>query len=280
MREVSASQITEVVAKLCMDANYYLGEDVREAVLAGRQREESDVARSILDQIIQNADIARDEAVPMCQDTGFAVVFIDIGQDLRIVDGDLTEAINQGVRVGYTDGYLRKSVVSPPVDGSNTGDNTPAIIHTRIVPGDRISIQMAAKGGGSENMSRIGMLKPADGLSGIRDFVVDVVRTAGPNPCPPVVVGVGIGGTFEMVALLAKRALLRSLDDVNPDPVMADLEGEILTCVNNLGIGPAGMGGRTTALGVKIETYPRHIASFPVAVNINCHAARHSHAVI
>lgn len=263
-----------------MDANYYLGDDVRQAVLRAREVEESEVARSILDQIIQNADIARDEAVPMCQDTGFAVVFMDVGQDVRVVDGDLEDAVNRGVSRGYTDGYLRKSIVSPPVDGKNTGDNTPAVIHTRIVPGDRIDITVATKGGGSENMSRVGMLKPADGLSGIREFVIDVARSAGPNPCPPIVVGVGIGGTFEMVALLAKRALLRPLDDENPDPVMAELEREILKGVNNLGIGPAGMGGRTTALGVKIETYPRHIASFPVAVNINCHAARHSHTVI
>lgn len=280
MREVRAEEIKEVVSRLCMEANYYLGDDVRWAVEEAMKTEESEVGRSILQQILDNADAARDEKVPMCQDTGFAVVFLDIGQDVHVVGGSLGEAIDAGVRQGYTEGYLRKSVVDPPVDGKNTGDNTPAIVHTRIVPGDKVKITLAPKGGGSENMSRVGMLKPADGLEGIKEFCIDTVRRAGPNPCPPVVVGVGIGGTFEKVAFLAKKALLRRLDDQHPDPEMARLESEILEGVNALGIGPAGLGGRTTALGVKVEMFPRHIASFPVAVNLNCHAARHRHAVI
>ncbi len=280
MREVRADDIKKTVAALCVDANYNLGEDVRKAISGARDSEESPVARSILDQLLENAGIARDEKVPMCQDTGVAVVFIDLGQEVKVVGGDLGEAINEGVREAYTKGFLRKSMVLPPVEGKNTGDNTPAVVHTRIVAGDRVDITVAPKGGGAENMSRVGMLKPADGMTGIRDFVVETVRSAGPNPCPPLVVGVGIGGTFEMVTLLAKRALLRPLADRSPDPDMASLEKEILERVNALGIGPAGLGGRTTALAVKVETFARHIASFPVAVNLNCHAARHSRRVI
>lgn len=280
MREVRAEEIQEVVGRLCMEANYRLGDDVRWAVKQAMENEESEVGKSILAQILENADVAQNEEVPMCQDTGFAVIFLDLGQEVQVVGGSLEEAINAGVRKGYQEGYLRKSIVDPPVEGKNTGDNTPAVIHTRIVPGDKIDVTVAPKGGGSENMSRVGMLKPADGLEGIKEFCVDTVRRAGPNPCPPVVVGVGIGGTFEKVALLAKRALLRPLDDENPDPDIARLEKEILDAVNDLGIGPAGLGGRTTALGVKVEAFPRHIASFPVAVNLNCHAARHGHAVI
>lgn len=280
MREIEAERITEAVAQLCTDANFDLPEDVVEAVRRARATEESPTGKDVLDQILENARIAREERVPMCQDTGFAVFFLELGQDVHITGGDLTEAINEGVRRGYTGGFLRKSILADPLKGGNTGDNTPAVVHTSIVPGDRLKITMAAKGGGSENMSVVGMLKPADGVEGVKRLVVDTVRKAGPNPCPPVVVGVGIGGTFEKVAYLAKHSLLRPIGQPNPDPELAALEQELLAEINKLGIGPAGLGGRTTAFWVSVETFPRHIASFPVAVNIQCHASRHKEVVL
>lgn len=231
-------------------------------------------------QLLENAHIARENAVPMCQDTGFAVVFLELGQDVNITGGFLYDAVNEGVRKGYTEGYLRKSIVNHPLQRINTGDNTPAVIHTSIVPGDKLTITVAPKGGGSENMSAIRMLKPAEGREGVKKFVLETVKNAGPNPCPPVIVGVGMGGTFEKAALLAKQALLRPLGQPHPESDIAELESELLEEINKTGIGPQGLGGRTTALGVHILTYPCHIASLPVAVNINCHAARHKKAVL
>jgi len=279
-REVSVDEVARTVARLCQEANYDLGGDVRERLRQALETEESPAGREILELLMQNADLAAAERVPMCQDTGLAVVFLDIGQEVSLVGGDLTEAVNEGVRRGYREGYLRKSMVEHPLRRKNTGDNTPAVLHTRIVPGDRVRITVAPKGGGSENMSALAMLKPADGEEGVIDFVVGQVERAGPNPCPPVVVGVGIGGNFEMAALLAKRALLRPLGQYSEDPDNARLEREILRRANNLGIGPQGFGGRTTALWVSVETHPAHIVSLPVAVNLNCHAARHKEAVI
>lgn len=279
MREIQAKQITEVVKKLCIDSNLYLGEDVLKAFEKGKQMEESPVGKEMFDQLLENARIARDEKVAMCQDTGLAVVFVELGQDLHIVGGDFNAAINEGVRQGYKEGYLRKSACHP-FARKNTGDNTPAIIHLEIVPGDKMKITVAPKGGGSENMSTVVMMTPAEGVEGIKKRVVEWVKQAGSNPCPPVVVGVGIGGTFEMAALIAKKALLRPLGQKNPDPELAALEEELLTKVNNLGIGPQGLGGRITALAVNIEMMPCHIASFPLAININCHAHRHKEAVI
>jgi len=279
MREVSKEKIVDTVAGLCKDANYFLGEDMIEAFKQGIQKEESETGRDILKQLLQNAEIAKTEKVPLCQDCGFAVVFLELGTEVCI-QGNIIEAINDGVRKGYTDGYLRKSILSDPVKGKNTGDNTPAIVHTTFVPGDKIKITVAPKGGGSENMSEVKMMKPADGIEGVKNFVIDRVLRSSSNPCPPTVVGVGIGGTFEFVAFLAKKALLRNIGERNPDPFYADVERELLQKINNLGIGPMGLGGRITALDVFIETHPRHIASFPVAVNINCHVARHKTAII
>lgn len=236
--------------------------------------------KDILGQLLINAQIASDNQVPMCQDTGFAVIFLELGQDVRITGGDLYDAVNEGVSTGYTEGFLRKSIVAHPLRRVNTGNNTPALIHTTIVPGENLKIIVAPKGGGSENMSGIKMLKPAEGLEGIKKFVIEVVKTAGPNPCPPIVVGIGIGGTFEKAALLAKESLLRPLGSENPDPEEDALEKELLVAVNKLGIGPQGLGGKTTALAVHVKTYPCHIASLPVAVNINCHASRHKEAVL
>ncbi len=275
MREVSVERITEAVRRLSVEANTRLGDDVVAAFERFREGEQSPTGRDVLAQLLENARIARDEGLPLCQDTGFAVVFVDLGQDVHLVGGDLYEAVNEGVRQGYREGYLRKSIVADPLRRKNTGDNTPAVIHVRLVPGDRVRITFAPKGGGSENMSGIAMLKPADGVQGVKRFVVDRVRQAGPNPCPPTIVGVGIGGTFEIAALLAKQALLRPVGDRNPDPFYADLEEELLAEVNRLGIGPAGLGGTTTSLDVHIEVHPCHIASLPVAVNIQCHSARH-----
>ncbi len=275
MREVHVERITEAVRRLSVEANTRLGDDVVAAFERFREGEQSPTGRDVLAQLLENARIARDEGLPLCQDTGFAVVFVDLGQDVRLVGGDLYEAVNEGVRQGYREGYLRKSIVADPLRRKNTGDNTPAVVHVRLVPGDRVRITFAPKGGGSENMSGIAMLKPADGAEGVKRFVVDRVRQAGPNPCPPTIVGVGIGGTFEIAALLAKRALLRPVGDRNPDPFYADLEEELLAEVNRLGIGPAGLGGTTTSLDVHIEVHPCHIASLPVAVNIQCHSARH-----
>lgn len=279
MREIKCELITETVKKLCIDANCHLTEDIKNCIKDARDNETWEGAREILDRIIENYNIADSENVPVCQDTGAACVFLNIGRDVHI-DGNITDAINEGVRQGYGEGYLRKSIVRDPLDRVNTGDNTPAMIYYDIVEGDKIEITVAPKGFGSENMSRIAMLRPSDGVQGVKDFVVSTVEAAGPNPCPPVVVGVGIGGTFDKAALLAKKALLRSADERNGDPFYAQLEKEILDEINSLGIGPQGLGGRTTALCVNIEKFPTHIAGLPVAVNINCHVTRHKTEVI
>jgi len=280
MREIHVDKIVATVKKLCMEANYYLGDDVVQALQQALKTEESPLGRSILAQLIENQQIARSEQIPICQDTGFAVLFVNLGQEVRITGGNLIDAINEGVRQGYIEGYLRKSIVRDPLNRVNTGDNTPAVVHLEMSPGDRLSITIAPKGGGSENMSEVRVLKPADGLEGVKQFVIDLVRRSGGNPCPPIIVGVGIGGTFEKCAELAKRALLRELGSQHPDPFYANLEKELLSEINKLGIGPQGLGGSTTALAVFIEPYPCHIASLPVAVNIQCHAARHKSAVI
>ncbi len=280
MKDIKASEITSKVKELCLAANFSLGQDVQEAIARAREKEESPLGKEILSQILDNANIAEREQIPMCQDTGFAVFFLELGQEVRVVGGSLYEAINEGVRQGYKDGYLRASILVDPIKRVNTGDNTPAVIHTEIVPGDKLSITFEAKGGGSENMSRLAMLTPAQGLEGVKNFVVDCVRKAGGNPCPPIVVGVGLGGTMEVAALLAKKAVVRELGRVNPDPDLARLEEELLERVNDLGIGPQGLGGRITALAVHIEIFPCHIASLPVAVNINCHAYRHKEVVL
>jgi fumarate hydratase subunit alpha len=280
LRKIEASVIVETVAEMCREANIYLGDDLVDALRGALQREESPAGRGALQQLIENIAIARTEQVPLCQDTGFAVFFVEWGQDLQLTGASLEEAINEGVREGYREGWLRKSIVADPLNRVNTGDNTPAVIHTTLVPGDRVKISFAPKGGGSENMSRLAMLKPSDGRAGVIDFVVRCVREAGPNPCPPVVVGVGIGGTFDQVAVIAKKALFRPLGRPHPHPYYAALEQELLEKVNALGIGPQGFGGRVTALAVHIETYAAHIASLPVAVNLNCHAARHVERII
>ena len=279
MREIPAEKITEVVRRLCMEANCNLPGDVKERIAACTQAEPWAPAREILDQIIQNYTIAHQEARPICQDTGMACVFLEIGQDVHI-SGDLNAAIHEGVRQGYRDGYLRKSVVGDPLRRVNTGDNTPAVIYYELVPGDSLKITVAPKGFGSENMSQTKMLKPSDGEAGVKDFVLQVVEDAGPNPCPPIVVGVGIGGTFDKAALLAKKALMRPVTERNGDTYYADMEAELLERINALGIGPQGFGGRTTALAVNIETAPTHIAGLPVAVNINCHVTRHQTEVL
>lgn len=275
MRELAVTEITAAIKKLCIDANCNLNSDVRAALERGRKSEKNPLARSILDSILQNAEIARQEAMPICQDTGMAVVFLKIGQEVHLTGGSLRDAVDEGVRQGYEAGYLRKSVVADPVRRGNTGDNTPAVLYTEIVDGSEVEITIAPKGFGSENMSAVKMLKPSDGLDGIIDFVVDTVRRAGGNPCPPLVVGVGIGGTFEKVAYLAKTALLRDVDSANPDAYYAALEQTLLEKINALDIGPQGFGGTTTALGVNVETYPTHIAGMPCAVNISCHVTRH-----
>ncbi len=277
MRELESGKITEAVARLCMEANYELEEDVQKGLEKAYEDEESTVGKEVLRQILDNSEIARTEKMPICQDTGLAVIFAEIGQDLHIVGGGFEEAINEGVKKGYIDGYLRKSVLSDPVRGGNTKDNTPAIIHLRMVPGDKLKMYVVPKGGGSENMSRIAMMKPADGIEGIKNFVVNGVREASGNPCPPIMVGVGIGGSFEKCAQISKKALLRPVGSKHSDPFYAKLEEELLEAVNNTGVGPAGLGGRITAFAVHVEVAPRHIASFPVAMNINCHAARHKY---
>lgn len=281
MRELKASVITEAVAKMCQEANFNLGDDVRSALESSYKTEESAVGKEILKQLIENARIARDERIAICQDTGFAVFFIEWGQEVHLTGGSLEEAINAGVRKGYEEGYLRKSIVTDPLyERINTGDNTPAAIYTELVPGDKVKIVFAPKGGGSENMSSIKMLKPSDGEEGVIDFVVSHCKEAGPNPCPPIVVGVGIGGTFEKVAQLAKRALLRPVGEPHPKEEYAALEKKLLEKINNLGVGPQGFGGRTFALAVHIETFPSHIASLATAVNLNCHACRHKEIVL
>ena len=277
MRELNAAAITDAVARMCIQANTVLPEDVKAAIAAARQAEDWPVAQDVLDRIIENYSIG--QGIPICQDTGMACVFLKVGQEVHIT-GDLTAAVNEGVRRGYTEGYLRKSVVRDPLDRVNTGDNTPAMVYTELVPGDRVEITVAPKGFGSENMSRIAMLKPSDGLEGVKRFIVDAVEQAGPNPCPPIVVGVGIGGTFDKCALLAKQALLRPLGSHNDNPFYAALENELLERINSLGIGPQGFGGHTTALAVNIETLPTHIAGLPCAVNINCHVTRHVKEVL
>ena len=276
MRTIQLNEVTERVRKLCQQANCELGDDVIEALRRACEAEESPTGRRILDQILENARIAADRNAPLCQDTGFAVFFAELGTGVVLEgEGTLKEAINRGVALGYKEGFLRKSIVRDPLDRVNTGDNTPAVVHLAQVPGERLCLTFAPKGGGSENMSRLGMLKPADGLEGVKKFVVETVEKAGANPCPPIIVGVGIGGTFEYSAFLAKKALLRRLDSRHSDPFYAGLEEELLELVNRTGVGPQGLGGTTTALGVLVEAHPCHIASLPVAVNMQCHSARH-----
>lgn len=280
MREIQASVITDTIERLCIETNQVLPDDIKKSIQACRASEDGQIACGILDNIIENYQIAENEQVPICQDTGMACVFLEIGQDVHIAGGDLTEAVNEGVRRGYTNGYLRKSVVKDPVRRGNTGDNTPAMLYTEIVPGENIKITVGPKGFGSENMSAIRMFKPSAGIEGIKDFILETVETAGPNPCPPMVVGVGIGGTFDKAALLAKKALMRPVDSENEDPYYADLEKEMLEKINQLGIGPQGFGGKTTAIGLNIETMPTHIAGMPCAINISCHVTRHKTEVI
>ena len=279
MREIDAGRITEVVRRLCIEANCHLPQDMKNQIEACRAREGWAPAKEILDRIVDNYRAADSGNVPICQDTGMACVFLKVGQEVHVA-GDIAGAVNEGVRQGYGEGYLRKSVVRDPLDRVNTGDNTPAMLYYEIVPGDKLEITVAPKGFGSENMSQIKMLKPSDGLQGVKDFVCKVVEDAGPNPCPPIVVGVGIGGTFDKAAYLAKKALMRSVDQRNSVPFYAQLEEELLESVNALGIGPQGFGGRTTALAVNIEQYPTHIAGLPVAVNLNCHVTRHMTEVL
>ena len=274
MREILALSVTDTVKRLCISANRELPGDVRECIVACCENEDWLPAKKTLEKLIENYKIAEEESVPICQDTGVACVFVEIGQDIHIA-GNLNEAINEGVRQGYEEGYLRKSVVTDPLNRTNTGDNTPAMIYYDIVTGDKLKITVAPKGFGSENMSRVIMLRPSDGIEGIKTFVLETIEKAGANPCPPIIVGVGIGGTFDKAALLAKKALLLPLDEKNEDPFYAELEENLLGSINNLGIGPQGFGGKTTALAVKILTKPTHIAGLPVAVNINCHVARH-----
>jgi fumarate hydratase subunit alpha len=280
MREINVDIISETIKELFIDANYYLCADIREKLNEYRGIEVSPIGKEILDKIIENADMAAKNQVAICQDTGMCVVFLEVGQEVCFVGGDINEAVNSGVRRAYKDGYLRKSVVSDPIGRKNTGDNTPAVIYYDIVPGDKVRIQIMPKGFGSENMSGIKMLKPSDGVEGVTEFVMDTVVKAGSNPCPPIIVGVGIGGTFEKAALMAKKALLRPLDKDNPDIYYRELETALLYKINNLGIGPQGMGGITTALSVNIEAYATHIAGLPVAVNITCHASRHMETII
>ena len=280
MRTISTDIIIQNIKEMCIEANYYLSDDVKEKVCGARGPEQSPLGQQILSQLEENLDIAGQDQIPICQDTGMAVVFLEIGQDLHIEGMNLEDAVNEGIRQGYVEGYLRKSVVKDPLIRENTKDNTPGIIHYSIVPGDKLGITVAPKGFGSENMSRVCMLKPADGIEGVKEAVLETVRLAGPNACPPVVVGVGVGGTFEKCAYLAKKALTRDLNTHNAIPYVKDLEIKLLDKINELGIGPAGLGGTTTALGVNIETYPTHIAGLPVAVNMCCHVNRHAHREI
>jgi len=281
MREIDAKKVTETVARLFQEANFFLGDDVLNSLKQAVKEEESPLGRQVLEQILENADIAAKEHIPICQDCGFAVVYLELGQDVHIVGGDLYAAVEEGVRQAYSEGYLRKSIVRQPFSARvNTKDNTPAVIHTDIVPGDKLNITVLPKGGGSENMSRLAMLKPSEGRQGVIDFVVRAVDEAGSNPCPPVIVGVGIGGTSDQAMILAKKALLRQAGEPNSDPEVAELEKELLERVNNTGVGPQGFGGRTTALAVHAEVFPAHIASLPAAVNLQCHAARHKEAIL
>lgn len=280
-REVHVDVIRQEVARLVVDANCYIGDDIIQKMSEAMDKEESPLSKEVLGYLLENAKIAREGQMPACQDTGMAVVFLEVGQDVHFIGGDLYEAINEGVSEGYTKGYLRKSVVTEPYTNRvNTGDNTPAVIHLDMVPGDKVTLTVAPKGFGSENMSQVKMLKPADGLQGVVDFVLKVANEAGPNPCPPIILGVGIGGTMEKAALLAKKALSRSLLEGNPDEEIRLLEEKLLKEINELGIGPQGFGGKTTALGVNIEVFPTHIAGLPVAVNVGCHATRHMSSII
>jgi len=279
MREIKFKDIVNAIAELCIKINYELDEDVIDSFTKSLAAEKSPVGKEVLELLIENAKIAKDEQVPICQDTGTAVVFIELGQDVIIKGGNLTEAVEDGVRKGYLEGYLRKSMCNP-FTRANTGDNCPPIIHTQIVPGDRLSVSIAAKGGGSENMSSLDMLTPSDGIEGVKKFVIETVDKAGPNPCPPLVVGIGVGGNFETCAILAKKALMRKLGEPSKDETAARLEKELLSELNKTGIGPSGFGGTTTVIGVHIDVMPCHIASFPVAVNLNCHAARHGKVVL
>ena len=279
MRELDAARITEVVASLCVEANRHLPQDVKNCIACAREKEQWAPAQEILDRIKENYEIADRDEMAICQDTGMACVFLEIGQDVHI-NGNIADAVNAGVKKGYGEGFLRKSVVRDPLDRVNTGDNTPAMLYTDIVPGDQVKVTVAPKGFGSENMSQLKMLKPSDGLQGVKDFVIKVVEEAGPNPCPPIVVGVGVGGTFDKAALLAKKAIIRSAEERNANPFYAELEAELLEKINALGIGPQGFGGKTTALAVNIEYLPTHIAGLPVAVNLNCHVTRHKSEVL
>lgn len=280
MREVNVSIITDNIKEMCIEANHFLTDDMKNVFENAVKNEESALGKQVLGQLEENLKVAGEDMIPICQDTGMAVVFINVGQDVHLTGGDITDAINEGVRRGYVDGYLRKSVVKDPIYRENTKNNTPAVIHFNIVPGDKVDITVAPKGFGSENMSRVFMLKPADGIEGVKEAILTAVKDAGPNACPPMVVGVGIGGTFEKCAYLAKKALTRDLNEESPVEYVRDLEKEMLEKINKLGIGPGGLGGTQTALAINIETYPTHIAGLPVAVNICCHVNRHSHRVI
>lgn len=280
MREVNVELITKNIKEMCIEANHFLSEDMKKVFNRATENEKSPLGKQILSQLKENLDIAGSDMIPICQDTGMAVVFINIGQDVHLTGGDITQAINEGVRQGYIDGYLRKSVVKDPIERENTKDNTPAVIHFGIIPGEDIEITVAPKGFGSENMSRVFMLKPADGIEGVKNAILTAVKDAGPNACPPMVVGVGIGGTFEKCAIMAKKALTRNLDKQSDIEYVRNLESEMLEKINKLGIGPGGLGGTQTALAVNIETYPTHIAGLPVAVNMCCHVNRHKHRVI
>lgn len=280
MRSIQTAEIAKQIKEMCIEANHYLSPDMKKRFDQAVMEEESPLGKQILNQLQENLDIAGKDMIPICQDTGMAVLFVKVGQEVHIEGGSLTDAINQGVHDGYVDGFLRKSVVRDPIDRVNTNDNTPAVIHYEIVEGDQLDITLAPKGFGSENMSRVFMLKPADGIEGVKEAILTAVRDAGPNACPPMVVGVGIGGTFEKCALMAKHALTRNLDESSPVPYVRELEQEMLQKINDLGIGPGGLGGRITALAVNIETYPTHIAGLPMAVNICCHVNRHVHRVL
>ncbi len=280
MRQIQTSKITELIKEMCIEANYYLTKDMKHRLDASCNEESSELGKQILQKLTENLTIAKEEMIPICQDTGMTVIFMEIGQEVQFTDGDLGEAIQEGVRRGYTEGYLRKSVVSDPILRKNTNDNTPAVIHYEIVPGDQVTITVAPKGFGSENMSKIFMLKPADGVEGVKNAILSAVKDAGPNACPPMVIGVGIGGTFEKAAILAKKALTTNTEEHSEIPWVKDLEEEMLQKVNELGIGPAGLGGKTTAFAVKVLTYATHIAGLPVAVNICCHVNRHSRRTI
>lgn len=280
MREVNVDKVTENIKEMCIEANHFLTDDMKKVFKNAVVLEKSPLGKQVLNQLNENLDIAANDMIPICQDTGMAVVFINVGQDVHFTGGNITDAINEGVRQGYVEGFLRKSVVNDPIIRENTKDNTPAVIHYNIVPGDKVDITVAPKGFGSENMSRVFMLKPADGIEGVKDAILTAVKDAGPNACPPMVIGVGIGGTFEKCALLAKKALTRNVEEESPVPYVRELEKEMLEKINKLGIGPGGLGGTQTALAINIETYPTHIAGLPVAVNMCCHVNRHAHRQI